>query len=1294
MSEATLNDYELLEKLVRAKLKITPRIEKELELLAKAPAFIPKAFLQAYQHVILENNTAGVINESHSQIAYELGLTTVEPPSNISFHYPVNPGDLPDIDTDFAFPGDIKEYIKQKYGEDRVLGIPTYGRYRVKSLINDLCRVLLDDDGNPMVDPEEARALNKKLPFKIDAQIAGDIAEDEIAHEDDEEETMGMDEIFSNKDLQDFERKYPKVFEHFKLLYALPKYRGCLTGDSLVSLSNGSIKQLQNIAIGDSVINHQGNPGTVTAVMKYTIKNESLLVIKTAYSINDVKLTQDHQVYACKTKIIKNETRQSKHLDNSELKFDWIPANLLQKGDWIWIPKINRENVLENFSFDLSKYSNKISTFEQHIIEYKKNDVKHPTNATNIAKILNIPIVNVMGVLKNKIYQKAKKDLSVERVLINDYLMRFEENFSSPREIVYDRYLNLMDEEFCYWLGRFTGDGWLEKTRLNHVGFVFNSETEKDDIKNLENFLNRKNISFTNKAYDGSKAYSVIIWSEVFRNLFRELFNTYDFDSHSKHVPKLIRQLPEKYIKSFLKGYIHADGHESKNQYEMATCSENLKNDIIHLCRLINVPVSCRKKTLDFPHLNAYNCTIYKLCVPKFDKILSPSLNNKYKIFDNGIAQRITEITPLDGVKEVYDIEVDNSHSYLSSFAVHNSHAAGLVILPDAARDTLPLSFTKKTLCTEWTEGQGVSELGSVGAIKIDILGLKTLKVLDTANKLIMSRYDLSGDIPSPCVCYKQGIECITNYKMPFMIREATGERLIDFNALCLNIPKVYKAIGNYETQGVFQFEPEGISAFTHKYEPKEFYDLALITALYRPGPLDARLDKNGLPLDPEDPEFRSSLSAALNFIERRKGNLPIIYPSKKVESVLKNSYGIAVFQEVLSQMIMAMTNCSFAEAEKVRKFLTKVKPELVKTDPETIAKLASFKDKFVKQSKENGCSIKEIEAVWNLIVPFARYGFNKAHAVTYSLITYQTAFCRTLFPLEYLTSLMYHNVHNTAGKDKVIEYIRTAQKLDFVVNPPDINSSFENFTINEKGEIVGGLNMIKKVGDKAAALIIENRNEEGPFESLEDFLSRKIRWQIVKIDVLKALTHAGAFDSISPNRKLTWAKILVAKKKKIEETEEFKGIKSFETIVIGEDENGNEIKEIYLEDYSNVQKSTYARELFGFLFEDYITKNKDVINRYKDTLKIIASQKKKQVSAGTIEEIKIANQKNGQKYARITVTNLDGIKEQWLLFAHIWDVYKNDTKVFETYFAMGKKDDRTLLVDTLRPIRELLKLS
>ncbi len=1102
-----MTDYELLEKLVRKKINVTERHEKELALLAQAPNFIPKAFLQAYQHIIINGNSPALVpvNECHSQIAVDLGLTT-SPVGNTSFHYPVNPGDLPDIDTDFAFPAQVKEYISNTYGADKVVGIPTYGRYKVKSLLNDLCRVIVDEDGEPVVPPEEVKALNKKLPFKIDAQIAGDMADEDIIEED----GMNDDEIFTNTDIQDFQKKFPQVFEHFKLLYALPKYRG--------------------------------------------------------------------------------------------------------------------------------------------------------------------------------------------------------------------------------------------------------------------------------------------------------------------------------------------------------------------------------------------------------------------------------------------------------------QHAAGVVILPEAARDTLPLSLTKKNICTEWIEGQGVNELGSVGVIKVDILGLKTLKVLDTCNKLIMARYPLDDDTPSPCSCKKQDKPCKTNYKMPFLIRQATGERLINFNALCLNIPKVYKAIGNYETQGVFQFEPEGISAFTHKYNPKEFYDLALITALYRPGPLDARLDDKGMPIDPELPEYKKATSAAIQFIERHNGQAKVYYASPKLEDVLKKNYGIAVFQEDISRIVMKMTGCEFAEAEKIRKFLTKVKPELVKTDPDTIAKLKSFEDKFTKQSLEQGASKVEIEGVWNLIVPFARYGFNKcisgdtlvmrssgnqfckkevtvrelfdaqesktsigkkmrlygikimqmssdgkirpgklkkiyysgiqnvfevktedgksikvtnnhrlltnkgyqetnmlkigdslvvqgenssdysrktyvsagkllkteghwnenenngnyidgrsvayreaitklsrtfcqachklnnnstkhafeiahiksfqecnsdwleynnltnlkylcnschkkidfkkgerkirfthgkniklekitsiehvgleptydiemdteehnflankivshnSHAWTYSLISFQTAFCRTLFPLEFLTSLMIHNVHNTAGKDKVIEYIRTAQKLEYKVLAPDINLSDVNFTINEENQIVSGLTMINRVGEKASNFIVQNRKEFGPFTSIEDFLSRKIVWRTVKIDVLEALVNSGAFDSIAPNRKLAWAKIQINKKKaKIED---------FEQVEIGSDENDNPIKEIYVEDFSNKEKITFEREYFGFLLEDYVTKNKAQIERYRKTLRTIAIQKKKQETIGTIEDIKVMNQKNGEKYARITATNIDGIKEQWLIFSSVWKVYKNSIKVFETYFALGKKDDRSFLVDSIQPLDDVIKIT
>ena len=558
MQSTSLTDYEILEKLVKSKLTLTPRHEQELALLAQAPNFIPKAFLQAYQYIVIEGNPPGAVptNECHSQIAIDLGLTTL-PVGHISFHYPVEAGSLPDIDTDFAYPNLVKEYISNLYGADKVVGIPTYGRYKVKSLLNDLCRVLVDEEGEPLVPSEEIKALNKKLPFKIDAEIAGDIADDDAAILEDDDLLMSHEEIFTNKDIQEFQKKFPKVFEHFKLLYALPKYRG--------------------------------------------------------------------------------------------------------------------------------------------------------------------------------------------------------------------------------------------------------------------------------------------------------------------------------------------------------------------------------------------------------------------------------------------------------------KHAAGVVILPEPARDTLPLTLARKTLCTEWVEGQGVSELGSVGVIKVDILGLKTLKILDTCNKLIMGRYELDEETPSPCACKKQNKVCRTNYKLPFMIREATGEKLINLDAVCLNVPEVFKAIGNYETQGVFQFEPEGISAFTHKYNPKEFYDLALITALFRPGPLDARLDDKGMPIDPELPEYKKATSAAFQFIDRHNGEAKVYYASPKLEEILKKNFGIAVFQEDISRIVMKMTGCSFAEAEKVRKFLTKVKPELVKTDPDTIAKLKGFEDKFTKQAFEQGATQVEIEGVWNLIVPFARYGFNKSHAWTYSLISYQTGFCRTLFPLEFL---------------------------------------------------------------------------------------------------------------------------------------------------------------------------------------------------------------------------------------------------------------------------------------------------
>jgi len=172
-----MNHKTLLNELVHHKLNITDRIQYELDLINDGPDFIATNILKAYQHIILENNEPSNINEMDSLIAYELGITIL-PPGNTSFHYPISPGSFPDIDSDYADPKAVKTYIKNKYGEDYVVGIPTYGKYKFKGLLSDLCRVVLNEDGHRYVSLDYVKLFNKKLSHKIDYQISSDMTEE------------------------------------------------------------------------------------------------------------------------------------------------------------------------------------------------------------------------------------------------------------------------------------------------------------------------------------------------------------------------------------------------------------------------------------------------------------------------------------------------------------------------------------------------------------------------------------------------------------------------------------------------------------------------------------------------------------------------------------------------------------------------------------------------------------------------------------------------------------------------------------------------------------------------------------------------------------------------------------------------------------------------------------------------------------------------------------------------------------------------------------------------------------
>lgn len=804
---------DILEKLVKSQVTIDERIEYELQLLSEAP-FLVEAFLKAYQIIHIDRIAKPTnINEPDSMIAFHLGITTKEPAKMM--HYPVSNDAFPDIDSDFADPKRAKEYLRAKYGEDFVIGIGNYGTFKARALITDLARLFVDENKKPIISHDEVKTFTKKLPFRIDNEIAGEV-EDELTTEN--------EIVFNNKDLQLFQAKYPRIFDHFALLYGKPKSRGM--------------------------------------------------------------------------------------------------------------------------------------------------------------------------------------------------------------------------------------------------------------------------------------------------------------------------------------------------------------------------------------------------------------------------------------------------------------HAAGTCILPQPARETLPLMRSRKEeirYVSEFVEGLGVQELTSIGIIKIDILGLKALRILDTANKLIMLRYGLDDETPSPCACKSQGKTCDTNFLLPFAIRKATGERYIDLDMLCQNIPLIYENIGNHLNQGVFQLEPSGISEFAHKFKPTEFMHLAYITALYRPGPLDAKLDELGQPIDTDDPKYANALSAAESFIERRHGRQQIFSPSKRVEEVLKNSYFIIVFQEDLTQTIMAMTNWTFNDAEKLRKFLTKVKPGA--KGPDELRALEEYKQKYIKACLLNGCEQKEADGIWSLIEPFARYGFVKSHAVAYSLISYETAFMRAFFPLEFLTALLIHS----GDEDKTVEYIRAIQNLGYTIKKPDINLSENDFAISENNEIMCGLLSLKGIGEAGANEIVNNRNQYGKFVSLEDFLSRTINWRKLNIGDIEVLIRAGTFDAIDSNRAFLWAKTQINKGKK--KLADFNVVNN----------------ELIVEDWSDEEKTLSEKKLMGYSLDDFLIKNKKKLQEYKKVIKQIANQKKKDTSLGTVDSYKLAKQKDGNTYCRASVSNVDGVKETWLLFAQIWNSYKEMFKESKTYCAIGKRDENVFIVNAIKPMEDVI---
>ncbi|MGB9639179.1 MAG: DNA polymerase III subunit alpha, partial [bacterium] len=309
----------------------------------------------------------------------------------------------------------------------------------------------------------------------------------------------------------------------------------------------------------------------------------------------------------------------------------------------------------------------------------------------------------------------------------------------------------------------------------------------------------------------------------------------------------------------------------------------------------------------------------------------------------------------------------------------------------------------------------------------------------------------------------------------------------IDIYNLDLEDKKVYELLSNGQTVGVFQLESKGMQRLLKELKPSNIYEIISAIALYRPGPLESGLVKQ--------------------FIESKHDKSKINYLHPDLEEILKETYGVIVYQEQIMQIAVKFANFTLAQADDLRKAMGKKKPEIME----------KYKEIFIKGCIENGYDEQLARTLFDIIEKFAGYGFNKSHSAAYGLITYITAYLKAHYPHEFLASLL-KSVENNPDKLKV--FLNEAIELNIKVLPPDINKSEENFTVeisNNEKYIRYGLLGIKGLGQAAINEIISKRSKK-PFTDIQDFILR-VNTQVINKKSLEVLILSGCFDSLHPNR-------------------------------------------------------------------------------------------------------------------------------------------------------------------------------
>jgi len=556
--------------------------------------------------------------------------------------------------------------------------------------------------------------------------------------------------------------------------------------------------------------------------------------------------------------------------------------------------------------------------------------------------------------------------------------------------------------------------------------------------------------------------------------------------------------------------------------------------------------------------------------VDRIAKLISPDVgvSLEEEVMRNPDIRNLIESD--ERVKQLFDISLK-----LVGLARHASiHAAGIVITERPIPEYAPLfKGPKGEIATQFEMGS----IEDIGLLKIDILGLRTLSVIeDTIN----------------------------------LIKERKGIEIKEFP---LDDEATYRLLSRGETLGVFQLESRGMQELCQKIQPKEFEDLIAILALYRPGPM-----KSGMVSD---------------YIERKKDPSKIKYDHVLLEPILKPTYGVILYQEQVMQIANKIAGFSMEDADMLRKSMGKKIPEVME----------QMESKFIEGAKKNGISQKIAEKIFNQISKFAGYGFNKSHSTGYAFISYQTAYLKANFPLEFMTALLNSEIGNP---DKIAEYIEECERMNIWVLPPDVGESDEKFKIMGN-DILFGLSAIKNVGSGAIKSIIEERKKR-PFSSLFDFCER-VNLRLVNRKVIESLIKSGAFDCFEIPRSQLYAMMDEAiehgtKMRKISGTDQLSIFPAGSQRLIPK-LNRKAIKN--LPEWSDMKLLSYEKEMLGIYFSGHpLQKYMNIIRLYSSisTSQIPKMKEGEKVwIGGLLTNIKRTTTRRGERMAILTLEDLDG---------------------------------------------------